>query len=149
MKKAILLACLIVLSACFSGCIQPPPPPPEDLSSFKDCTDDEECLENSIENCEKAFATQETGDEAVSMAMKITVYGLEQGKCKMIIKIEKVETAAEGLGDFIGPLLQGQEMVCMIPPEKLQSMQEISQDSMQEYCSGPLLDLMKQLGGQE
>lgn len=145
MKKIVFIVPLVALIV-LSGC---PSIFPEDLSDFKDCTGDDACIRNALLNCEKAFSTSEEGDESLTMHMKFTIYGIVQDNCKMKFKIEEVETNAsteeeQAMMSFIVPLLQGQEMTCMVPPDKLGSIEEVEMDSMMEYCSGTVIDVMKQ-----
>jgi len=106
MKKAFIL---IVLSIALLGCIQTPEPV-ESTAGFKDCGNSEECIKAEMENCGKAFATKTEGDEDIRLTAKLTVYGPEaEGKCRIEMKIEKLEPVSEeakaGLG-IIGTMIQ-------------------------------------------
>jgi len=142
MKKAFIL---IVLSIAVLGCIQAPEPV-ESTADFKDCGDSEDCIKAEMENCGKAVATRTEGDENVRLTVKLTVYGFEpEGKCRIEMKIEKLEAVSEeakaSLG-IIGPMIQGQEIKCLVPPEKLSNMTGMNSENMDEYCSGTLMDMM-------
>ncbi len=142
MKKAFIL---IVLSIALLGCIQTPEPV-ESTAGFKDCGNSEECIKAEMENCGKAFATKTEGDEDIRLTAKLTVYGPEaEGKCRIEMKIEKLEPVSEeakaGLG-IIGTMIQGQEIKCLVPIEKLSNMKGLNSENMEEYCSGTLLDMM-------
>lgn len=157
MKKTLLFVCLIVL--LLGGCIQPPVQPQagqENLSSFKDCGQDENCISDSMQKCEKAFLTktQASESEPIAITSKLIVYGLQEGKCKMKYSIEKVEvtstdTEADASYGVLAMLMQGKEMTCLAPIEKMSAPDEMSEEEMESYCSGSLLDLTKQMQGSQ
>ncbi len=147
MKKVILLvAGLIVLA----GCIQLPFFQGEDLSSFRDCGQDEGCMLAAIGNCEKAFMRKVQVDEEGTLTTRFTVYGLEEDKCKMKYLFEKIEITASDedkalVMQFIKSALEGQEITCVVPEGELQSIEEVDIEPILDYCSGPLIDVAKQM----
>ncbi len=150
MKKIIFL---VIVSISLLGCIQMPDLFPEDLSGFKDCGDDDACIEAAFKNCEKAFAAKTVDDDSgLLMAVKLVVYGLEQDKCRVKFKIEKVEIPgdvgdAEPFAQFFVSLMQGKEMVCLLPPEEASAMIDLSGEEVLENCTGSLIDTMKTMKG--
>jgi len=153
MRKEILLSLPIVAIVALSGCIQIPEVFPEDLSGFKDCGNSKECVMESLENCEKAFATTTEGQEGgPKMTAKIVVYGIEQEKCKAKFKIEEVDISevppeSVAIVQLMVAMLQGKEMICMLPPENPNIVQGFQGDAMFEYCSGSLIDTMQSFQG--
>jgi len=153
MRKEILLSLPIVAIVALSGCIQIPELFPEDLTEFKDCGNSEECITNALENCEKAFATTAEGpNEGPKMMVKIVVYGIEQEMCKAKFKIETVDVSgvpAESavLAQLMVTMLQGKEMICMLPPDNTTIIQGFQGEQMFEYCSGSLIDTARTFQG--
>jgi len=145
MGKAFALASLALL-VLLLGCIQPPPQS-EDLSGFKDCGESQECLMEALENCGQAFATQRNSDNNVTTQAKTVVYGLDGEKCRVKFTIEdiKVDVKGEGgeIADMIASLLKGKEMVCFLPSDEKASLNNLDKEAIGEYCSGPLVDVMK------
>ena len=149
MRKEILVIGLLAAAIALSGCILPPPQ--EDLSGFRDCGESDECIFEAAKNGEQAFATikhQSEGDP-FSITVKGISYGFEDGKSKVKITVENIEAttdddeAAAFIG-LMGPMVQGQKMVCLLPPEKMASLEEMQFDEIGEYCSGGLIDMMNQ-----
>lgn len=154
MKKIIFLVVIVSALIALSGCPQLPDLFPEDLSNFKDCTGDDACIRSAIRNCEQAYSIEDEGDESMTMKMKFVIYGLEQDKCKMKFTVEEVETnptneEEAAMAGWLVQLLEGQEMTCMVPAEKLESIEAVETEAMLEYCSGFLIDAMKTLQGMQ
>lgn len=151
MRKAFfLIAALVVLL----GCLQLPKPE-EDLSGFKDCREDTLCIFEAAKAGERAFATvKQEGEEApFGLTAKIVAYGFEQGKIKIKFKVESIEAKAgkeeAAMASVLAPLIQGQEMLCLVPRERFSDAATIQFDEIQENCSGSLVEVMKQFKGQQ
>jgi len=153
MKKEILLFLPIVAMVALSGCIQIPELFPEDLTEFKDCGNSKECITEALDNCEKAFVTTTEGSGGgPKMTSKIVVYGIEQEMCKAKFKIENVDVSevppeSAAMAQLMVVMLQGKEMVCMLPPDKANAIEVFQGEEMFEYCSGSLIDTARTFQG--
>ena len=129
----------VIVILILSGC----PLLPENLSSFKDCSDDDACMEAAIKNCEKAYLRKVEEDSELKISSRITVYGLQQEKCKITFKMESVEAKTEEgkqMAAVMGPMMLAAEITCMIPEEELGTMDDLGSEKMEEYCSSPILE---------
>ncbi len=147
MKKLILFFS-VALILC-SGCVLPWDPPEEDLTGFKECTN-EECIKTAVKNCDKAFA--DIKDEfmgADQAELKFIVFGMQEDKCKIKYEFGEIKQA-EGQGNPISGMalsfIANKEMTCLVPKDKINLVSEGKLDDLIEnYCSGSLVDSMNLL----
>jgi hypothetical protein len=157
MKKLVLAGILLVIAVAFSGCFQSPlqnTAPVVNTAGMKDCGTDDQCIMNSAKICEKAFSTMNISGEGqpVNMKMKLVVFGQENGKCKIQYLVEQVTARSdvkdsEQVAAVIGAMMQGKEMTCLFPNEKLSSIETIPASDVKAYCTGTLADLMSGMTG--
>jgi len=149
MKKTIILILALIASL---GCIQMAPPE-EDLTGFKDCENSKECLLEAVQQGEKAFSTieQETGDMPFGIRAKVISYGFEGGKSKVKLRIEEIlpKEESDGTAQLAAAILQGKEMTCLVTEQQMQDIESLDQQTMQENCTGSLVDIMQQFQGMQ
>ena len=151
MKKVIFLIATLVVVL---GCLQPPQQE-EDLSGFKDCGYDPVCIFESVQSGEKAFAVIEQNNEDAPFGVKATVtsYGIQDGKSKVKFHIDELVANASEDGQqipsFILSMIEGQEMECLLPPEKMDEAENFEFEELEEYCTGTLVEVIKQLNTTE
>jgi len=146
MKEKLTIGLSLALLMLLLGCLEQPAPE-ENLSGFRDCGENQECFEQALENCEKAFASPKIQDEKGSLEVKAIVYGLEGEKCKTKFTIEDVKMKAEGeeqaLANIIVSLLKGKEMACLLPEDQTIDMTQFNREQLEQYCSGSLMEALK------
>lgn len=145
MDEKIAAITLLTLSILLLGCVQPPVE--EDLTGFKDCGENEECILNALESCEKSFATVKTEDSQGIMKAKAIVYGLDGENCRAKYTIENLEIVAEGeeaaLAKIVAAMLKGKEMNCLLPEDQTLNITQFDREELEKYCSGSLIDALK------
>jgi len=144
MKKIILV--LVAVSILIAGC-NFFPEPEEDLTGFKDCKQSQECIMNSVKNCEKAFASsKDTFMGDAKAELKVIVYGMQEGNCKIKYKTGNLEGDAGLMSQAVFSLIANKEMVCLVPKEKINlATKGMTEELMKNYCSGSLIDAINSI----
>jgi len=148
---------LLVLAIAFLGCSQPSAT--DETAGLKDCGTDAQCITAAANACEKAFATitQASTSPKSSMSIKIIIFGFEADeKCKTKYSIEKIKIDPDekdaGTIQIVAGLLQGKDMTCLVPKEKLSETEtggliSMQSEELNSMCKGSLVDTMNMVSG--
>ncbi len=124
MRKLILLAIVMIFALLIFGCYTPNAPPKEG----KDCGADQTCFEELAKNCEKGYVEiEQEGNKAFGQ-----IVGKEGENC--IVYVQAKESPE------LPPQLNGLDMTCKVPVEKLSGMNIDVEDA---DCEGPLFEGLK------
>jgi len=118
----------------------------EDLTGFKNCGENEDCIKASLRNCEKAYAFEIHEDALTKEKWIFVVYGEENNKCRFAIKLYSVEGKNEE-GELKSQLdsffLKVNEADCSFPKEVASTFEEFEGEEAMKYCEGPMFSLLK------
>ncbi len=115
-----------------------------------DCKDSLSCVQESIENCEKAKGISELGDFA---EIELDIVGKSGTSCVVFAKILEIKKLPESMSlvpDFVSnSIFKDLSMECLVPysaySQGIEKIGEYVKENSTENCQGPLMDMVDKL----
>lgn len=108
------------------------------VAAPKQCGSDEQCFNTQAMLCKRAAVRVENLDNTYVYEVR----GRKGEECIVKIVLEKVSPAA---GENLKTALEGKGMLCAVPLSVLQEQQLAKIENINDYCTGPLKEVLLEI----